>query len=199
MTAVYIMFLWHAKVTCLGKMNSNKRRKNRALEPDRYDLPPIKADSQLSNGRNMRNTINYFSGILLLAVMPAFADDIQKIPRSYQETWHSDDGAIITAVISDNSVFFIDEDRKKSHCNAKNIEKYTTGFLFRKEVVRVTCVKSTPREVRNLNSIFGTTYKISDTTWDIYLSKEDDFTMNIDDCLKPFMPCSRPVGFFYKE
>ena len=146
----------------------------------------------------MRNIIKYCLGILLVTVVPVMANDILKIPSSYQGTWHSDDSAIIAAVIRGNSVSFIDEDRKKSHCRAKQIEKYTTGFFSRKEVVRVTCDKSNPREVRNLNGIFGTTYKLSDTTWTIYLSKEDDFTMNIDDCLKPFKPCSRPVGFFYK-
>ena len=147
----------------------------------------------------MKNIIRYCIGILLLAVVPVMADDILKMPSSYQGTWHSDDNAIIVTVIRGKSVSFIDEDRKKSHCRAKKIEKYTTGFFSRKEVVRVTCEKSNMREVRNLNWIFGTTYKLSDTTWIIYLSKEDDFIMNIDDCLKPFKPCSRPVGLFYKR
>lgn len=152
----------------------------------------------LGFGRSMRNSIKSCLGILMLAIVPAKADEILKIPESYHGTWHSDDSAIIAAIIKDCSVSFIVEDKKKSHCRARKVEKYTTGFFSRKEVVRVTCERSNPREVRNLKYIFGTTFEPSDTTWIIYLSKEDDFTMHIDDCLEPFKPCSRPVGYFYK-
>lgn len=148
----------------------------------------------------MRNLLKYCCLwlLLLLSVTLVKADEIQSIPSSYQGKWHSDDSAIIVAVIRGGSVSFIDEDRKKKHCRAKKIEKYTTGFFSKNEVVRVTCEKSNLKEVRFLNMLFGTTYKLSDTIWILYLSKEDDFAMDIDDCLKPFKPCSRPVGFFYK-
>ena len=152
----------------------------------------------------MRNATTFFLGLLLLLVMSVKADEIQRIPGSYQGEWRSrDDTMIIAAIVRDKSVTFVDEGDNRSHCKARSIEKYKTGFFTRKEVVLVTCEKANPKEVKNLNRILQTEHRVSDTTWTIYLSKNDDnFTMNINDCLEPFSfadePCSRTVGAFYR-
>lgn len=141
-----------------------------------------------------------FCALLLVTIQigPATADEISNIPPAYKGAWRGYDTAIVAAIVSDRAVVLIDEYKKRKYCKASSISTYKAGFFSRKVVVRVNCERSDPREVRDLNYIFGTDYRPDQTKWTVYLTKQDD-VLDINDCLEPFEPCSRPIGIFYKN